>query len=106
LLSIFTVDVDGRPLIAFNASGMEEAQGIAALSEFRSDLEELTSRGLRICSHTSCIAVRSATDAEISAFQSALEGASASDAATFVFLVEIDGVLLSVIVPQDFAPGS
>jgi len=97
---IFTVNVDGRAIIAFNAGNEEEARGIAALPEFRSDLEELTSQGMPICSGASRITLRSATPTEIGAFNSAMERTPALDATTFVFLIEVDGLVVSVVIPQ------
>lgn len=94
------MNVDGKAIIAFTAASAEEARGITALPEFRSDLEELTSQGMRICTGASHITLRSATPTEIGAFNSAMERAPTLEATTFVFLIQVDGLVVSVVIPQ------
>jgi hypothetical protein len=70
---IFTLEINGRPTLVFEATGLAEA---ATLSS------------------------RPAVQKEISAFKHAVELAPASDEPTMAFLVKIDGVIVVAVPPQ------
>lgn len=96
--NIFTVDIDGTPTLTFDAPSIDEACGIVALPEFRSDLIELTSEGKKVCRTSSHLNVRIATQPEAATFEAAVARSPANDDSTFVFLIKIENVVLSVIV--------
>lgn len=93
LYHIFTIDIDGKPTATLNAPNLSHARSICALPDFRSDMKGLTSGGTRFCTDASCITVRPANDAELSAFAFATRDAVATDTMTFVFLIDVDCVI-------------
>ena len=96
---VFTIDIDGTPAMALNASNLSHAHAICAFSDFRLDLKGLTSGGTRFCTDDSSITARPANDAEVSAFAYASSKAPLTDEITFVFLLDIDrGILDRAIV--------
>lgn len=95
-MSIFTVEIDGCPTVVFDASSIEEAQGICALPEFRADLCELTTDGTPLCQDIAVLSARYATSAEVASFNYAVSHAASSDAPTMAFLVRVDGVVISI----------
>jgi hypothetical protein len=101
LFCIFTVDIDGKPVTVLNAPSAGYARGICEVPEFRSDLTNLTSSGMPICTDASRITVRSANDAEIAAFKFATRRSPASDATVFVLLIAVDCLTSDVILAQE-----
>jgi hypothetical protein len=94
---MFALEIDGKPTLVFQATGVEEAQQICADPDFGVDLASLTSDGIPICSKDATLGARPALQHEIAAFQHAIEVASATEEPTMVFLVKIDGVLVVTI---------
>ena len=47
-LQIFTLEIDGRPTLVFEAMGLAEASGICLDADLRSDLRALTSDGTNL----------------------------------------------------------
>ncbi|MGP9813785.1 hypothetical protein ACTZWT_19930 [Rhodopseudomonas sp. NSM] len=97
---IFTLEIDGRPVLSFEATDLSEAQGIARDTDLRTDLCALTSRGSAICSGTAMLAARAANAAEAAVFENALRLAPASDEPTMAFLIAIDGVTVISVGPD------
>jgi hypothetical protein len=87
---VFTLEVDGRPTLAFEASGTREAQGICKESWLLDDLANLKSGGAPIRAATSKLSVRPATPEEIGVFEQAFP--EPSDDMALAYLVELDGV--------------
>jgi len=61
---VFTIEVDSRPTLAFEASRTREAQEICKGAWLRDDLIVLSSGGVPICGDRSKLSVRPATDEE------------------------------------------
>jgi hypothetical protein len=65
---VFTLEVDGRPILAFEASGTREAQKLCQESWLHNDLSILTSGGVRLRTAKSKLSVRPASPDEATVF--------------------------------------
>jgi hypothetical protein len=99
-LQIFTLEINGRPTLAFEAPALAEACEICFDADLRTDLSALTSDGIPICTGNATLAPRPAVQEEIVAFKRAVELAPASDEPTMAFLIKIDGVIVVAVDPQ------
>jgi hypothetical protein len=99
-LQIFTLDIDGKPTLVFEAMGFAEASEICLDAELRLDLGALTSDGAPIYTENASLVPRPAIQAEIAAFKLAVELAPTSDEPTMAFLVKIDGVVVVAVGPE------
>lgn len=99
-MKIFTLEIDGRPILVFDAASIEEAQGICGLPEFRADLGELKTQGAPLFGDVAKFAARNATAGEVASFNHALELAVSSEGPTMAFLVPVDGILVTVVQPD------
>jgi hypothetical protein len=97
---VFTVDINGKPTLVFEASGFAEACETCLDAELKSNLRALTSDGAPICAKDAILNPRSATPNEIAAFQRAVSLAPASDEPTMAFLIKIDGVIVVDVDPR------
>jgi hypothetical protein len=87
---VFTIEVDSRPTLAFEASRTREAQEICKGAWLRDDLIVLSSGGVPICSDQSKLSVRPATDDEVVIYEQASEVAKPSDDMVLAYLIELD----------------
>ena len=87
---VFTLEVDGRPTLAFEASRTRDAQEIRKEAWLRDDLIVLSSGGVPICGDQSKLSVRPATDEEVVIYEQAAEVAKPSDDMVLAFLMELD----------------
>jgi hypothetical protein len=94
---IFTLEINGRRTLVFEAIGLAEACEICSDADLRSDLGALTSDGISICADNATLAPRPAVPEEIAAFRHAVELAPASDEPTMAFLIKIDGVMVVTV---------
>lgn len=99
-MKVFTLEIDGRPSLAFDATSIEQAMGICALDEFRADLVGLTTHGAPLCGEGAAFIVRDAASTEVAAFQHALQRAEAADGPTFAFLIPVDGMMVTIVAPD------
>jgi hypothetical protein len=90
LCPVFTLEVDGRPTLAFEASRIREAQEICKGAWLRDDLIVLSSGGVPICGDRSKLTVRPAIDEEVAIYEHAAEIARASDDMVLAYLIELD----------------
>ena len=90
LCPVFTLEVDGRPTLAFEASRTREAQEICKGEWLRDDLIVLSSGSVPICGDRSKLSVRPATDEEVVIYEQAAEVAKPSDDMVLAFLIELD----------------
>jgi hypothetical protein len=97
---VFTLDINGKPTLVFEASGFAEASEICLDVELKSDMCALTSDGAAICTKDSILNPRSASPSEIAVFQRAVSLAPTSDEPTMAFLIKIDGVIVIDIDPR------
>jgi hypothetical protein len=87
---IYTILVDGKPVVALEARGREAAE-LCREEWFRSDLCALSSNGEAVCGIGSKLQARRAIEEERISYQEASKEAAASDEILFVYLVELDG---------------
>jgi hypothetical protein len=87
---VFTIEVNSRPTLAFEASRTREAQEICKGAWLRDDLIVLSSGGVPICSDQSKLSVRPATDDEVVIYEQASEVAKPSDDMVLAYLIELD----------------
>jgi hypothetical protein len=87
---VFTLEVDGRPTLAFEASHIEESQEICNEAWLRDDLTVLSSEAVPLCGDRSKLSVRPATDDEVALYEQAAEAAKPSDDLVLAFLIELD----------------
>ena len=88
---IFTLVVDGRPVLMFAARRAPEAQEIAREQWLRSELERLMSGGKPLSQARSKYSVRAATASEQTTYRSDATKVSTSDRPPLVYLVKLDG---------------
>jgi hypothetical protein len=95
-LAVFTLEVGGKPTLAFEASGFREAQELRKESWLRTDLVSLQSNGTPLWDGEAALSVRLATAEEAIAFGQAAaeEKGSDEDDMVLVYLVELDGPLV------------
>jgi hypothetical protein len=89
---IFTIDIDGKPIVVFEAKQLREAAQLCTEEWLRADLNELTSNGVPLCGIGSKISARMASESERATYQEAAVEATASDDIVFAYLLEIDGI--------------
>jgi hypothetical protein len=99
-LQIFTLEINSRPTLVFEAMGFAEACEICLDAELRLDLSALTSDGVPIYTEDATLVSRPAVQAEVAAFQRAVELAPTSDEPTMAFLIKIDGVVVVAVGPE------
>jgi hypothetical protein len=87
---VFTLEVDGRPTLAFEASRTREAQQICKESWLWADLILLRSGGVPLCTDQSKLSVRPATAEETMTFEQAADVANSSDDMVLAYLIELD----------------
>jgi hypothetical protein len=97
---IFTLEINGRPTLVFEAMGLAEACEICLDADLRSDLRALTCDKLPICANDATLSPRPATQEEIATFKHAIKLAPTSDEPTMAFLIKIDGVMVIAVGPQ------
>jgi hypothetical protein len=85
---IFTIDVDGKPTLTFEARKLREASQLCG--EDRADLAVLSSNGVPLARKDSYLKARTANDAERAAYREAAQ-TKASDDLFLVYLIELDG---------------
>ena len=86
---VFTLEVNGLPIVAFEASRSSEAQQLCKEKWLLDDLAILKSGGAPLRAAQSKLSVRPATSEEINVFEQAAP--EPSDEMVLVFLVELDG---------------
>lgn len=97
---IFVLEIDGKPILAFEAADVKEAREISRDADLRTDLSALTSAGVPICTAVAVLTARPANSEERASFERAVHLAPASDEPTMAFLIQVDGVMVVSIDPQ------
>jgi hypothetical protein len=96
---IFTLEINGKPTLVFEAMGLAEACEICLEADLRSDLSALTSDGIPICAENATLCPRPAAQEEIATFRRTIELAPPSKELTMAFLIKIDGVVVVAVGP-------
>jgi hypothetical protein len=87
---IFTLKVDGRPILAFEAGGHRDAQQICKELWLHDDLAELKSGGVALYTAQSKLSVRPASPDEEIIFLSQAAAKEPSEDMMIGYLIEID----------------
>ena len=87
---VFTLEADGRPILAFEASGTREAQQLCQESWLLNDLSILTSSGARLRTAKSKLSVRLASTDEATIFRLVADATIPSADMVLAYLVELD----------------
>lgn len=88
----FTIEVDGKPAVAFEARKVREAAELSKEAWFRADLNAVNSNGVPVCGIGSKLRARIATEPEREIYRAAAEVTEASDDILLVYLIELDGI--------------
>jgi hypothetical protein len=89
MAAIFTLDIDGRPTVAFEAKNLREASQLSREQWFQDDVAQLESGGASLWDGKALLKTRYASDAEKAAFLEAA-GEASTDDMVLVYLVELD----------------
>jgi riboflavin biosynthesis pyrimidine reductase len=89
-LSIFTIEVDGKPTLAFEAKRYSEAEAICGDEELRAKLSLLKSGNVTICGDNALLDVRLARSDEAAFYRHAADASQSNDDLLLVYLVELD----------------
>ena len=88
---VFTLQVDGRPILAFEAANSQEAQTICKETWLREDLSVLKSGGVPLYTAQSKLSVRPATAEErVFFFGQIADGQEPSDDMKIGYLIKRD----------------
>jgi hypothetical protein len=90
-LSIFTIEVDGKPTLAFEAKRYSEAEAICGCEGLRAKLSLLKSGDIPLCGDNANLDVRLAHPDEAGFYRQAASASQSTDDLTLVYLVELDG---------------
>jgi hypothetical protein len=90
-LSIFTIEVDGKATLAFEAKRYSDAEAICGDEGLRTKLSLLKSDGVPICGDNALLNVRLARPDEAAIYKQAVGASQATDDLMLVYLVEVDG---------------
>jgi hypothetical protein len=91
-LSIFTIEVDGKPTLAFEAKKYSEAEAICQGEQLRTKLSALESGDFALVPGANAILdVRLANRDEAARYKQAAAGSHSTDDLLLVYLVELDG---------------
>ncbi len=89
--STFTIEVDGRPTVAFKARRYAEAEAICDDRGLRARLSLLRSGRVPVCGDNAVLAVRLAHPDEAALYSQAAAASPSSDDVMLVYLVAVDG---------------
>ena len=90
-LSIFTIEVDGKPTLAFEPKRCSGAQAICEDEELTAKLSLLKSGDVPICADKALLDVRLARPDEAALYRQAARASQSTDNLMLVYLVEVDG---------------
>ena len=88
-LSIFTIEVDGKPVLAFGARRYSEAQAICTDEQLRTKLSSLKSDTVPLCGDNAILRVRLAHPEEAARYRQATS--QSTEDLVLVYLVKLDG---------------
>jgi hypothetical protein len=91
-LSIFTIEVDGKPTLAFEAKRYSRGGGyLRRRRAHRAKLNLLKSGDVPICGDNALLDVRLVRPGEAAFYRQAAEASQSNDDLLLVYLVELDG---------------
>jgi hypothetical protein len=89
-LSIFTIEADSKPLLAFTAKKHQEAVAFCADERVIAKLRSVRSSGAPLCDDHSILRVRLATSYERARYHEGTKNRPSTENGTAVFLVDVD----------------
>ena len=89
-LSIFTIEADRKPVLAFAAKKHHEAEAFRADERVLTKLRSATSGGVPLCDDHSILRVRLATSDERARYHERTKNRPSLDSRAAVFLVDVD----------------
>ena len=90
-LSIFTIEIDGKPTLAFEAKRSSEAEAIRGNEGLRAKLSLLKSGDVPVCGDNAVLDVRLAHPDEAALYRQAAGASRSTEGLMLVYLVELDG---------------
>ena len=90
-LSIFTIEVDGKATLAFEAKRYSDAEAICGDEGLRTKLSLLKACDVPICGDNALLDVRLARPDEAAVFKQAVGASQSTGDLMLVYLVEVDG---------------
>lgn len=89
--AVFTLDIGGRPTLAFEAKNLRESQQLCHEYWLRRDIADLTSNGAPLWDGKARLRARRSTEDEIAAYRKAARDATRpQDDLLLAYLVELD----------------
>jgi hypothetical protein len=88
--SIFTIEADRKPLLAFAAKKYQEAEAFCADERVRTKLRSVRSNGVPLCDDHSILRVRLAKSDERARYHAQNTPQSSLENLAAVFLVDVD----------------
>jgi hypothetical protein len=89
-LSIFTIEADRKPLLAFAARKHQDAEAFCADERVLTKLRSIRSSGVSLCDDKSILRVRLATTDERARYHDRTKKRSSVDDRAAVFLIDVD----------------
>ena len=89
-LSIFTIEADRKPVLAFAARKYQEAEAFCADERVLTKLSSVSSGGVPLCDDYSILHVRLATSDERARYHDRTKNRPSMDSRAAVFLVDVD----------------
>jgi hypothetical protein len=89
---VFTMEIDGKPTISFEAKNLREASELCKEDWLRADLSVLKSNGVSLCRPHAKLRVRLANEKEMQIYQDEQRDVQASDDLVLAYLVALDGL--------------
>jgi hypothetical protein len=89
-LSIFTIEADSKPVLAFGAKKYQEAEAFCADERVRTKLTSVSLEGIPLCDDHSILRVRLATSEERARYHDRTKQRSSMESLAAVFLVDVD----------------
>jgi hypothetical protein len=89
-LSIFTIEADSKPLLAFAAKKHKEAEAFCADERVRTKLTSVRSGGVPLCDDHSILRVRLATSNERAHYRERTKNRPSMENLAAVFLFDVD----------------
>jgi hypothetical protein len=89
-ISTFTIEVDGRPTLAFKAKKYAEAEAICEDEALRTRLSLLSCGQIPICGDRAALVVRLAHADEAAIYRQAASASPSTDDVMLVYLVALD----------------
>jgi hypothetical protein len=89
-LSIFTIEADRKPLLAFAVKKYQDAEAFRTDERVIAKLRSIRSNGVPLCDDSSVLRIRLATSAERAQYHDRMKQRSSTENLAAIFLVDVD----------------